>query len=143
MKRAELVDAFAAMPARFSDAVASLTSDPNAPRAGRWSVREEILHQLVVECVVWWRRLDDLAAANDPHWSRTEPELGDDPDSRDTTALLLAFASARAATVMRIAALDDAGWARSGTHAKYGVLDVEGLLRLALSHDVEHLAAVA
>lgn len=142
MSRKELVSAFTAMPGRFAAAVAAVAEDPDAPRPGRWSVREEILHQLVVECVVWWRRLDDLTALDDPRWDRTEPELGDDPDPRDTATLLSAFASARAATVARVAALDDAGWARAGTHAKYGKLDVEGLIRLALSHDEEHLAAI-
>lgn len=140
--RTELLAAFAAVPARFVAAVGAMPGDPDAPRPDRWSVREEILHQLVVECVVWWRRLDDLAAGADPHWSRTEPELGDVPDARDTATLLAAFASARAETVARIEGLDDAGWARTGTHAKYGVLDVEGLLTLALSHDEEHLAAL-
>jgi len=142
MTRAGLLAGFAAVPERFAAAVAAGPGDPDAPRPGRWSVREEILHELVVECVVWWRRLDDLAAGADPHWSRTEPELGDDPDPRDTATLLTAFASARAATVARIAALDDAGWARAGTHAKYGKLDVAGLIRLALAHDEEHLAAI-
>jgi len=140
--RTELLAAFAAVPDRFAAAVVTVPGDPNAPRPDRWSVREEILHELVVECVVWWRRLDDLAAGADAHWSRTEPELGDHPDTRDTATLLAAFASARAATVARVGMLDDAGWARTGTHAKYGVLDVEGLLRLALSHDEEHLAAL-
>ncbi len=147
LDRAELLAAFAAVPARFAAAVETLPRDPDAPRPGRWSVREEILHELVVECVVWWRRLDDLAARaadapDGPHWPTTEPELGDEPDARVTAALLRAFASARADTVARLEALDDAGWARSGTHAKHGRLDVAGLVRLALSHDEEHLAAL-
>lgn len=142
LNHSELVAAFAAVPARFAAAVGMLSGDPDAARAGRWSVREEILHQLVVECVVWWRRLDDLAAGGHPPWSTTEPELGADPDARDTATLLSAFATARAATVTRIEALDDAGWARTGTHAKHGDLDVEGLVRLALTHDEEHLATI-
>lgn len=142
MNRAELVDAFAAVPGRFADIVGATGVDPDAPRRGRWSVREEILHQLVVECVVWWRRLDDLEAGGHPRWSTTEPGLGVDPDERGSAALLTAFMSARAATVARVARLDEAGWERTGTHAKYGDLDVEGLLRLALSHDEEHLGAL-
>ena len=142
MGRAELVAAFAAVPERFAAIVESFAADPDAARVDRWSVREEILHQLVVECVVWWRRLDDIAASEDAQWSTTEPELGNEPDPRDAAALLRAFASARAATVGRVAALDEPGWARAGTHVKHGVLDVEGLLRLALSHDEEHLAAI-
>lgn len=142
MNRAELVDAFAAVPARFADIVGAAGGDPDAPRSGRWSVREEILHALVVEYVVWWRRLDDLEAGSHPAWSTTEPGLGVDPDERDSAALLTAFMAARAATVARVARLDEAGWARTGTHAKHGDLDVEGLLRLALGHDEEHLGAL-
>jgi hypothetical protein len=48
----------------------------------------------------------------------------------------------RAATVARLDALDAAGWARTGRHATYGVLDVTALLRIALDHDEEHLAQV-
>jgi hypothetical protein len=36
-------------------------------------------------------------------------------------------------------ALDDAGWARTGTHARLGVFDVEALLQNAIDHDREHL----
>ncbi len=39
--------------------------------------------------------------------------------------------------------LDDAGWARFGTHVTYGVLDVAGLLNLAIDHDEDHLAGLA
>jgi hypothetical protein len=56
--------------------------------------------------------------------------------------IVAAFAAARAATVATVRALDDAGWARFGTHATYGVLDVEGLLARAIDHDHEHLAAL-
>ena len=41
------------------------------------------------------------------------------------------FARRRAKTVATVRALDEAGWARSGTHETYGRLDVAGLLRLA------------
>jgi hypothetical protein len=36
-------------------------------------------------------------------------------------------------------ALDEAGWARTGTHATFGVLDVAGLMVRAIDHDDEHL----
>ena len=54
-----------------------------------------------------------------------------------------AFAQARAQSVATVRALDDAGWARSGTHATEGVLDVAGLLRMAIDHDEEHLLGIA
>jgi hypothetical protein len=54
-------------------------------------------------------------------------------------AIVAAFAIARATTAASVRSLDEAGWARSGTHATYGRLDVEGLLRIAIGHDQEHL----
>ena len=40
-------------------------------------------------------------------------------------------------------ALDEAGWARSGTHATCGALDVAGLLLVAVDHDNEHGSGVS
>ena len=40
------------------------------------------------------------------------------------------------------AQLDEAGWARTGRHATFGQLDAEGLLRLAVDHDEEHLGGL-
>lgn len=140
MSRDDLVARFADVPARLA---ARLAPGTFVPKPGGWSAREEVLHLLVVESVVWHRRLDDIAATDDAHWSTTEPELGTEPDERPLDELLAAFAAARASTVARVPRLDDAGWARSGTHAKYGRLDVAGLLRLALDHDEEHLAALS
>jgi len=142
MSRTDLVASFAAVPRRL----ATLLARGEGPRDGRhsdgWSSREEVLHLLVVESVVWQRRLDDLETMDDPHWSTTEPGLGPEPDPRPIDDLVSAFAAARTATVARVASLDETGWARSGTHARYGLLDVAGLLRLALDHDEEHLAAL-
>jgi len=39
-------------------------------------------------------------------------------------------------------ALGPAGWARTGTHDTFGVLDVAGLMEKALDHDDEHLASL-
>jgi hypothetical protein len=48
---------------------------------------------------------------------------------------------ARVSTLTTLAALDDLGWARTGTHATFGVLDVAGLMVRAIDHDEEHLAS--
>jgi hypothetical protein len=61
-------------------------------------------------------------------------------DDRPLGALLEAFAFEREATLDRLDALDEAGWARSGIHERYGELDVAALCRLAADHDDEHLA---
>jgi hypothetical protein len=41
-----------------------------------------------------------------------------------------------------VTALTSADWARTGTHATMGVLDVAALLRVAIDHDDEHLASI-
>jgi hypothetical protein len=84
-----------------------------------------------------------VAAEDDPHWPWTEPGLAPGFDGVPLDEVLAAFAAARGATAATLRALDDAGWARFGTHRTYGVLDVEGLLGIAIDHDHEHLASLA
>ena len=104
-----------------------------------WGPRDVIRHLVTVERVVWHARLDQLAAGDEPRWPFVEPGTGPE-DDRPPAALVAAFAAARGATVGRLEALDEAGWARSGLHDRYGVLDVAALCRLAADHDDEHLA---
>lgn len=107
--------------------------------AGSWGPRETARHLVTVERVVWHARLDQLAAGDTPRWSLAEPGVGE-PDEQPLDVLLEVFAAERRATLGRLGALDDAGWARIGIHERYGVLDVAGLCRLAADHDDEHLA---
>jgi hypothetical protein len=53
--------------------------------------------------------------------------------------LLGTYERARGRTMATLDALDDAGWARTGTHATFGVLDVAGLMTRAIDHDDEHV----
>jgi hypothetical protein len=84
-------------------------------------------------------RLADLASTEHPAWPWTEPDrwLGDPEAPLDR--LLSTYEAVRATTMATLDALDDAGWARTGTHATYGVLDVAGLMTRAADHDEEHL----
>ena len=75
--------------------------------------------------------------------SWTEPGLEPGFDGAPPDEIVAAFAEVRAETVATILILDDAGWARSGTHATYGMLDVAGLMRIAVDHDREHLEGIA
>ena len=77
-----------------------------------------------------------------PRWSWVEPRLWSGPGDDSLDGVVAAFADRRAATVARLRALDEAGWARRGTHATYGVVDAAGLLRIAVDHDAEHLAQI-
>ena len=137
MKRAERLAAFAAFPERLAAAALAAATGRRPP--GEWTAIEVVRHLIAVEDEVHVRRLRQVAETDDPHWSWTEPGLADGFDGADLGAVLEAFAGARAATLRRYLALDDAGWARHGTHATYGRLDVDGLLGLAVDHDAEHL----
>ena len=83
-----------------------------------------------------------VVVEDDPHWTWTEPGLAPGFDGASLQTILAAFATARAATTANLQALDEAGWARSGTHATYGRLDVAGLVRLAVDHDRSHLDTI-
>ena len=64
------------------------------------------------------------------------------PGDRHARRRLETFAALRSGTLARVAGLDEAGWARAGTHATYGRLDVAGLLGVVVDHDEEHLAGL-
>jgi len=141
VKRAALLETFATFPERLGEAARAASQRP--ARAGEWGPAEVVRHLIAVEDEVWQGRIARLAAEDLPHWSWTEPGLAPGFDDIPLDAVIAAFATSRATTVETIRALDDAGWARSGTHDTYGVLDLEGLLRIAVDHDGDHLASLA
>ena len=140
MSRAVLIESLAGFPGRLSPA-ARAAADRPVPR-GEWGPTETVRHLIAVEAEVWQVRLARVAAEDDPHWAWTEPGLAPGFEDAGLETVLAAFAQARAATTATIDALDEAGWARSGTHATYGRLDVEGLLRIAIDHDRSHLEGI-
>jgi hypothetical protein len=111
--------------------------------AGEWGPAEVVRHLIAVEGEVWQARLARVAAEDDPHWAWTEPGLAPGFDGATLDTILSAFAATRSDTAATVQAFDDAGWARFGTHATYGRLDVEGLLRLAVDHDDSHVGALS
>ena len=139
MNRPELVEAFAGFPARLAAAARARAAEWRPIPDGEWGPNETVRHLIAVEDEVWRSRLARVAAEDDPHWTWTEPGLAPGFDDASLQEILTAFAAARAATVATVRALDDAGWARSGTHATYGRLDVAGLLGIANDHDADHL----
>ena len=60
-----------------------------------------------------------------------------------TEAGVASFRSARGRTIATLRGLDEAGWAQSGTHETFGLLDVAGLMPEALAHDADHLEGLA
>jgi hypothetical protein len=140
VNRDELVEAFAGFPQRVSVAARAAADQPIA--AGEWGPAEVVRHLIAVEAEVWRARLARVAAEDDPQWSWTEPGLAPGFDDARLDQILAAFAAARATTTAIVRSLDEAGWARHGTHATYGRLDVEGLLRIAIDHDASHLSGL-
>jgi hypothetical protein len=137
MNRAAIVAAVAGYPTRLAGAAWVAAGRPVAD--GEWGPAEVTRHLIAVESEVWQSRLARVAAEDDPHWPWTEPGLAPGFDDASLDEILAAFASVRATTMATLRALDDAGWARHGTHDTYGVLDVEALLRIAIDHDADHL----
>lgn len=125
--------AFAGFPDRLASAATEVaTGAAGRPVArGEWGPAEVVRHLIAVEDEVWQSRLAVVAAQDDPRWGWTEPGLAPGLDDAPAGAILAVFVAARTTTVATIRALDDAGWARHGKHATYGVLDIEGLLRIA------------
>ncbi len=138
--REALVHALAAFPDRLA---AAARGAPPAP-PGEWSPREVVCHLVAVEAEVWHARLDALwEASAEPYWPWVEPGPWDGEGSETLEGALHAFSTRRAATLDRLARLDDASWRRTGVHATYGRIDVERLVEIALDHDRDHLDGLA
>ena len=140
MDRAEGQAAFATFPEELATAVHQVPVAPVVP--GEWGPAEIVRHLIAVEREIWQARLAQLALEDDPHWTWVEPGLEPGFDDASLDEIVATFADARAETVATVMGLDDAGGARFGTHATYGVLDIAGLLRIAVDHDREHLEAI-
>lgn len=142
MSNDELVDAFAAFPARLAAAAKARVAEWRPLAEGEWGPTEIVRHLIAVEQEVHRARLAQVAKLEAPHWAWTEPGLAPGFDDASLLEVLTVFARRRAKTVATVRALDEAAWDRYGTHETYGRLDVAGLLRLAIDHDAEHLASV-
>ena len=142
MSHDELVEAFAAFPARLAAAAKARTAEWRPFPEGDWGPIDTVRHLIAVEQEVHRARLSQLARQEAPHWTWTEPGPAPGFDDASLLEVLTVFARRRAKTVATVRALDEAGWERYGTHETYGRLDVAGLLRLAIAHDKEHLSSL-
>ncbi len=138
MNRDALLEALASYPSRLGQAARAV--DPRVAPDGEWGPVEVVRHLIAVEVEVHQARLRDLAESSDPLWQWAEP--GPWPGEPDLTLdrVVDRFAGLRAATIRTVDALNDVDWARTGTHATLGDLDVAGLLVNAVDHDRAHLA---
>jgi len=137
--RRDLVDRLASVPGRLSGA--ALAASPEPPALGEWTPSDVVRHLIAVEQLVWHARLADLAADDHPTWPWTEPDRWAGDPGAPLDRLLATYATARASTVATLESLDEAGWAKTGTHATYGELDVTALMLRAVDHDEEHLGS--
>jgi hypothetical protein len=135
--RRDLVDRLAAVPDWLSDAARAAPTQEPAP--GEWTPSDVVRHLIAVEQLVWHARLVDLAADDHPTWPWTEPDRWAGEPGASLDRLLATYAAVRSSTIATLEALDDDGWARTGTHATYGELDVGDLMTRAIDHDEEHL----
>ena len=136
-----LVASLAGVPGRLATAARAVPAE--APSPGEWTPAHVVRHLIAVERGVWHPRLAQLAAEDHPRWPWVEPEPWPGEPDATLDRLLEVYADARASTAATLAALDDAGWARTGTHATFGELDVSALMVRAMDHDEEHLASFA
>ncbi len=141
MERAERFAALTAGAERLVDAARAARDRPVPD--GEWGPEQVVRHLIAVEVAVHQARFQDLARGGDPRWDWAEP--GPWPGEPDLTLdqLLLRFAHLRRETIAIVGRWDDAAWARAGTHATFGRLDVAGLIANVLSHDEEHLGGLA
>ena len=130
--------------AGFPDVVAAAAhrADGRPTPDGEWTPEQVVRHLIAVDLEVHQRRLRDLGAEDEPTWPWQEPGPWPDEPTLDLGGVLELFAAVRTETVGMYQALDDAGWARQGRHATFGRLDADGLLRLAVDHDEEHLGGL-
>ena len=135
--RADLRRRLAEVPRRLAVATRAAADKPTA--AGEWTPAEVVRHLIAVEEEVWHSRLRQLAAEDRPRWPWTEPDRWLGAPDASLEDLLIVYADRRGTTIAILGELDDAGWARTGEHATYGVLDVAALMAKAIDHDDEHL----
>jgi hypothetical protein len=136
-RRRDLLERLRAIPDAL--ATAARAASPRAPAPGEWTPSDVVRHLIAVEQLVWHARLVDLASTDRPTWPWTEPDRWAGEPGAPLDQLLATYAAVRATTIATLDSFDDALWARTGTHATFGVLDVADLMTRAADHDDEHL----
>jgi len=136
-RRTDLLDRLRAVPGALATAARAASPEPPAP--GEWTPSDVVRHLIAVEEEVWQLRLAQLETEDHPTWPWTEPDPWAGNPGAPLDEVLETYARARGRTMATLDGLDDAGWARTGTHATFGVLDVADLMVRAIDHDDEHL----
>jgi uncharacterized damage-inducible protein DinB len=119
-----------------------------SPAPGAWSVREALEHVLFAE-QLFSERLERLLTEDGPDlaaravWAETPPsDEGSVRTGEPARVLAQRYQALRAATVGRLRALDEGGWARAGRHAEWGRVTVLSQAAYFARHEASHLAQV-
>jgi hypothetical protein len=141
-ERHALIDQYAAGPRRLREAFEQV---PQAalqwrPAPGKWSVHEVVVHCADSEMNAALRIRYILAESpatiigyDQDVWSRTL-----DYHAHDVQAALAAVEAARGHTVPLLRTLDNAAWARMGTHTEVGAYGAEHWLQTYAAHLETH-----
>jgi hypothetical protein len=137
---AQVRERLASLPARL--AAVARAAPQTAPAPGEWTPIEIVRHLIAVEEEVWHPRIGQLQTEEHPRWRWVEPGQWLGAPTAGLDEVLVTHARVRAAMLALLDGLGPDGWARTGTHDTYGVLDVAGLMTVAADHDDEHLASL-
>jgi hypothetical protein len=117
-----------------------------APAPGEWSACETLRHLVFTESLLAGR-VERLLEENEPDlvaWvvsSGTPPsDEGVEATSEPASAIITRYRALRHRTVERLRGLDEAGWARAGTHPEWGRVTVLGQAAYFARHEASHLA---
>ncbi len=142
LTREQLIDALAATPGRFRQA---LEGQPHAAltrrTAGGWSALQTFLHvRDVVQ--VYGMRFKWMILQDDPFLPNYDEDrwVADSPDGpAELTTVFAEVDAYRAETVRLLRALPPEGWARRGRHEVLGAVELEPYARHQLAHEEQHL----
>lgn len=142
--RAAVLARLGTAPVRLAEAATTLDAvdATTGPPPGEWTARQSVGHLCRLETEVLGARLDSLETSERPTWPWGELQPTDAPWMDTIESALAEFAARRSATLARLGALSESGWARWGIHETFGRLDVAALLTVFADHDDEHIAAI-
>jgi hypothetical protein len=147
LNREEFLDGLKLAPDRLRRATSGLTPEAARRRAasGEWSVIELVCH-LRDYAEIFDSRIVRALNEDNPEVATYDNE--DMLTSREYTSqqidrVLDAHAGIRRRMLSRLAALDDARWARTVRHATWGQPSLEWLMNRCAEHELEHLEDIS
>ena len=110
-------------------------------RVGAWTLRDIAAHLAASERECFEPRIRAMAAGENPRfdWYSNDER---DFDGLTLDGVLADWTDTRGRLVEYVRGLSSGDRERTGTHATYGEISVDGYLRIALEHDRDHLGAL-